>query len=386
MKVFCLGGAGKICSEAVRDLVQFSDAEQITIGDPNADAARSLIEELNDDRVDYVDIDITDEQRAIAILEGYDIVADGTTIKLNEVSTECIAHAGCHGVNLNGFGAEYQFDALFRKNDRIHVPGFGMTPGITDMMVRFAADQMERVGIVRVSHGAFRPIAFSPSITETTIFEYDPSLASRVVFEDGEFKQVPPFARERIIELPEPYGRHPQWIIPHAETRTVYEYLKDKGIRLIETRGTWPPKNMLLVRALYEWGFLGNDPIEIAGAKIGILDAISRYLQDSEAGTTTDLYGYALHVQVVGTNQGMKRQFTLTHTHPSSDGSVSGWEQLRAYTRCVGIPLSIAVDLIVRGRSQDIGVVIPERAFKPDEVFRELDKRQILIHIGQKNL
>ena len=143
---------------------------------------------------------------------------------------------------------------------------------------------------------------------------------------------------------------------------------------------------MLLVRALYEWGFLGNDPIEIAGAKIGILDAVSRYLQDSEAGTTTDLYGYALHVQVVGTNQGVKRQFTLTHTHPSSDGSVSGWEQLRAYTRCVGIPLSIAVDLIVRGRSQDIGVVIPERAFKPDEVFRELDKRQILIHIGQENL
>ena len=51
MKVFCLGGAGKICSEAVRDLVQFSDAEQITIGDPNADAARSLIEELNDNRL-----------------------------------------------------------------------------------------------------------------------------------------------------------------------------------------------------------------------------------------------------------------------------------------------------------------------------------------------
>ena len=386
MNIFCLGGAGKICSEAVRDLVQFSDAEKITIGDPDANVARILIDELHDNRVDYVDIDITDKKSAVAILEGYDIVMDGTTINLNEVSTECIAKAGCHGINLNGFGAEYQFDAIFKRNGKMHVPGFGMTPGITDMMVRFAADQMERVEIVRVSHGAFRPIAFSPSITETTIFEYDPSLESRVVFEDGEFKQVPPFARERIIELPEPYGRHPQWIIPHSETRTVYEYLKDKGIRLIETRGTWPPKNMMLVRTLYEWGFLGNDPIEVEGRKIGILDAVSRYLQGSEEGKTTDLYGYALHVQVIGTKQGKKKEFTLTHTHPSSDGSVPGWEKLRAYTKCVGIPLSIAVDLIARGSSQGSGVVIPERAFKPDEVFRELGKRQIIVHIGQENL
>ena len=31
---------------------------------------------------------------------------DGTTIALNGISTACIAEAGCHGVNLNGFGEE----------------------------------------------------------------------------------------------------------------------------------------------------------------------------------------------------------------------------------------------------------------------------------------
>lgn len=384
MNVFCLGGAGKICSEAVRDLVQYSQVDKITIGDPNAPAAQALIEELNDARVDYVDIDITDKKRAISILKAYDIVMDGTTINLNPISTECIARAGCHGVNLNGFGAEYQFDARFKENKRIHVPGFGMTPGITDMMVRFAADQLETVQVVRVSHGAFRPIAFSPSIMETTIYEYDPALESRVIFEDGVFKPVPPFARERVIELPEPFGAHPQWIIPHAETRTVWEYLKDKGIRLIETRGTWPPKNMLLVRALYEWGFLRNTPIEVAGNKIGVLDVLSQYLQNSREGTTTDLYGYALHVQVIGTQQDKPIEFTLTHMHPASDGSVPGWEKLRAYTKCVGIPMGIAVDLIARGRAQGTGVVIPERAFIPSEVFAALQERQILIHV-QKN-
>ncbi len=386
MKVFCLGGAGKICGEAVRDLAEYSDVDRITIGDPNADAARILIDDLGDDRLDYVDIDVTDTERAVSILEGYDVVMDGTTITLNGFSTECIAKAGCHGINLNGFGAEYPFDGLFRQNNRIHVPGFGMTPGTTDMMVRFAADQMEAVEIVRVSHGAFRPIAFSPSITETTVVEYDPNLEDRVVFEDGEFKQVPPFSRERMIDLPEPYGSHPQWIIPHSETRTVHEYLKDKGIRLIETRGTWPPRNMLLVRALYEWGILNNAPIDVEGKRIGVMDAVSRYLQGSEVGTTTDLYGYALHVEVVGTKEGKKTRNILTHTHPASDGSVAGWEKLRAYTRCVGIPLGIATHLIAKGRSQGTGVVIPEKAFDPGEVFRELAKRQIMIHVEEEEL
>ena len=129
-----------------------------------------------------------------------------------------------------------------------------MTPGITDMMVKYAADQLETVDTVRVSHGAFRPIAFSAAITETTTYEYDPNLPGRVVYEDGRFIQVPPFARPRNIELPEPYGTHPEYIIPHAETKTVAKYLANKGVKLIEVRGTWPPKNMELIKALYEWG------------------------------------------------------------------------------------------------------------------------------------
>jgi hypothetical protein len=74
-----------------------------------------------------------------------------------------------------------------------------------------------------------------------TTYEYDPDLPGRVVFECGRFIQVPPFARQRDIALPEPFGTHPQWVIPHAETITASDYLKEKGVDLIEVRGTCPP-------------------------------------------------------------------------------------------------------------------------------------------------
>lgn len=67
--------------------------------------------------------------------------------------------------------------------------------------------------------------------------------------------------------------------------------------------------------------------------------------------------------------------------HPLSDGSIVGWENLRAYTRNVGIPFGIATELIANGNVNKMGVVTPEEAFEnPQLVFDELEKRGIYIH------
>ncbi|KZE47171.1 saccharopine dehydrogenase [Brevibacillus parabrevis] len=380
MKVLCLGGAGRICRESILDLVQYSSFEKITVADFNETEGRKIVESLQDPRVDFIQINVLDREDTVNKMRGYDIVMDGTTITLNGLSTACIAEAGCHGVNLNGFGAEEASDHIFKQNGKTCVPGFGMTPGVTQMMAMHAANQLDRVESVRVSHGAFRPIAFSRSIAETTTYEYDPLLPGRVVYENGEFIQVPPFARPREIQLPEPYGKTVQYIIPHAETKTLATALADKHVQLIEVRGTWPAKNMQLVRALYDWGFMRNDKISINGKEIGILDCISEYLFHSTEGQETELYGYSLHVEVVGEKDGQRVQHVLYHTHPASDGSVEGWEKLRAYTRNVGIPMAIATEMIAKGMVKKTGVLIPEDAFDPAEVFAELEKRGIYIH------
>jgi saccharopine dehydrogenase-like NADP-dependent oxidoreductase len=381
MQVCCLGGAGRICREAALDMLRFSECERLTLADIDERAGSQVVEWLGDPRAEFRHIDVREEEAAVAALAGYDVVMDGTAISLNDVSTRCIARAGSHGINLNGFGKEYAYDAQFKRAGRVHVPGFGMTPGTTNMMAVQAAQQVDTVDSVRVSHGAFRPIAFSRSIAETTTYEYDPALPDRVVFEDGEFVKVPPFARPRAVALPQPYGTHTQYIIPHSETRTLAEFLADRGLRLIEVRGTWPPANMRLIRALHEWGLLQNPRVEMAGGPVGVLDVIAEYLVQSEIGTTTELYGYALHVELEGTRDGQLVRHTLTHTHPPSDGSVPEWAGLRAYTRNVGIPMAIGAQLIAGGRIHDVaGVVIPERVFRPADVFAELARRDIRIH------
>lgn len=380
MKVFCLGAAGRISRESVLDLVQYSDFDTITIGDYNYEEALRVAQWLNDSRVSVVKIDVNKTDEAAALMQGYDVVMDGTQITLNGKSTECIAKAGCHGVNLNGFGEENQWDGLFRRAGKACVPGFGMTPGTTQMMAMHLANQLDTVEEVYVSHGAFRPFAFSKSITETTTYEYDPDLPSRVVFEDGQFLQVKPFARPRRVKLPEPYGDTVQYIIPHSETVTLAQALKDKGVRRIEVRGTWPQQNMNLVRGLYDYGILRNPKVRVGDTEVGLMTLIGDYLVESEQGKTTELYGYALHVEVIGTKNGQRKQGILYHTHPASDGSVPGWEGLRAYTRNVGIPLAIAAEQLAKGAVRKTGVLIPEEAFDPAVIFAELEKRGIQMH------
>jgi saccharopine dehydrogenase-like NADP-dependent oxidoreductase len=380
MKILCLGAGGKISRESAYDLVKYSNFKKITIADYNEDVGREVVKWLDDSRVDFLKIDVNDFPATTESIKNYDLVMDGTTISLNDRSTAAIAAAGVHGINLNGCGVEWEFDHQFADNGKVCVPGMGMTPGITNLMARHAADHLETVDTIRISHGAFRPVAFSSAIAETTRMEYDPDLPSRVVYENGQFVQVPPFARPMKIELPPPFGSHTQYIIPHAETMTLPKSLADKQVRLIEVRGTWPPKNMALIRTLFDWGIMRNDKIDVDGVRVGILDAITCYLLGSREGQTTDLYGYALHVEVTGSREGKKMRHILTHTHPASDGSVKHWEKLRAYTRCVGIPMSIGAQMIARGRVSGAGVIAPELAFEPSAVFAELKKRRIMVH------
>ena len=380
MKVFCLGAAGRISRESVMDLVQYSDFDTITIGDYNVEEAEKVAQWLDDDGVDVVKEDVNDVEATAQLMRGYDVVMDGTQITLNGRSTECIAKAGCSGVNLNGFGEENQWNELFESAGKACVPGFGMTPGVTQMMAMHLSNQLDTVEEVYVSHGAFRPFAFSKSITETTTYEYDPELKSRVVFEDGEFIQVPPFARPREIKLPQPYGDTVQYIIPHSETITLSQALKDKGVRLIEVRGTWPKQNMTLVRGLYDYGILRNPEIQVGNQKVGLMTLIGDYLVNSEEGKKTELYGYSLHVEVAGIKDGVKKRGIIYHTHPASDGSVKDWEGLRAYTKNVGIPLSIAAQLLAQGKVKSSGILIPENAFEPEIIFKELKKRDIFMH------
>ncbi len=205
MKILCVGGAGQICRESIKDLVEFSDFKMITIADINEVAAREVIDEISDARVDFVKFDVTDTEKAIETIKRYDVVMASMPIKFDELVVDTVIKAGVSGLDITGMGGTYfDYDEQAKEAGIIYVPGVGMTPGTTNILTRYAADQMDKMDEIYISHGAFRAIAYSPGLSSTTFLEYDPNLPGRVVYDNGEYIHVPPFSLEKMVELPEP--------------------------------------------------------------------------------------------------------------------------------------------------------------------------------------
>ena len=65
MKVLSLGGAGAVCQHATRDLAQFSDFDEIAIGDYDVAAAEKLAAEIGDPRLRVVQVDAEDHDELV---------------------------------------------------------------------------------------------------------------------------------------------------------------------------------------------------------------------------------------------------------------------------------------------------------------------------------
>ena len=75
MKVLSLGGAGAVCQHATRDLAEFSDYDEIVIGDYDTDAAEKLAAEIGDPRLKVLKVNAEDYDELVKAFKGFDAEA-----------------------------------------------------------------------------------------------------------------------------------------------------------------------------------------------------------------------------------------------------------------------------------------------------------------------
>ena len=68
MKILSLGGAGAVCQHATRDLAEFSDFDEIVIGEKNISAAEKLAAGIGDSRLRVLEVDANDYDGLIKAL------------------------------------------------------------------------------------------------------------------------------------------------------------------------------------------------------------------------------------------------------------------------------------------------------------------------------
>jgi saccharopine dehydrogenase-like NADP-dependent oxidoreductase len=153
-------------------------------------------------------------------------------------------------------------------------------------------------------------------------------------------------------------------------TRDLAEYSN------FDVRGCFAPQVMSLMRAMLDAGLFSTEEIELDGLKTTPLKLIADLLLQLPETRKSPVWAYGLVVEVVGEREGCKITCTYTNEHPSQQE----WGVPAAYAKNVGIPLSIAVQMLANGQCQGVGVRPPELAIPAQPFFDELARRGIKIY------
>jgi lysine 6-dehydrogenase len=373
MKVLSLGGAGAVCQHATRDLAEFSDFDEIVVGETNVARAQELVAEIGDPRLKVLQIDAQDYGGMVQSFREFDVILNGLPWKYDLAVTRACVEAGVSGLDVSTEEDQWDYNAAAREKDIVFVPGMGATPGITNAMARRGADLLDAVDEIQINFAAFRCPAPSPGLLTTFLWEFHPKTESRYYYRDGEFHWTGPFEGLKTVDFPGPIGQQEVCYIPHPETRTMPKSL---GARAVSVHGCFPPHAMRLAKALLESGLYSEEKITVKGLETTALEMIYDILLQLPESKETPLWAYGLVVEVFGTKDGRDLKCTFWNRHPPQEE----WGGKAAYYKNIAIPLSIGVQMIARGDITARGVVPPETAITPEIFFGELAKRRIEIH------
>ena len=373
-KIFILGAVGAMCIEATRDLIETSGYDEFMLADMNLDKCNEVKNEFKEKNIKTMKIDATDSAALKAAFAGYDFVMNGLAFGIAEPSIKACMEMKIPTILLDDFEQDYYVEG-WDKSGTLCAAGVGMTPGMTDMMARWAVDRLDSVERINVSWASMRPIAISPGLVLTTFWEMHPEEKGRAYFENGKMHPQPPLKESKRVEFGKHVGPLDVYYVPHPETLRLSQLVD--GIKKVVTMGTWPPIEMELLKQLIDFGVFDKKEIMHKGQPYNTQDLFGDLLYQLPRGTKTELWGYALHVETIGKRGDKDVRYVLKTEHP--DQKVWGGE--RAFAKNVAIPMSIGTQMMINGHAKlDKGYHVAYEIFDPELFFKEMEKRGISTH------
>ena len=292
MIITLLGGAGMMGAGIVRDLVSdraIIDIETIRVYDAAPDRMAALARELGDPRIELADFDATDPASLRAAIDGADICINCVPTLLGfqmDIFEAALAEKVAY-VDLGGLGT-YTVKQLaeherFRAAGVAAVIGAGADPGMSNVICRAVADELDEIESIRLYWaaelvGPENPVLVPPYSVSTVLAEY---AHESTQFYDGKHVTCPPMSGREMLDLPEPWGRCEFMHSPHSEQLTVplADGIREKGIREFSWKLHLPHREHEAWVGLVKAGFGDFDePVEIGGVKVRPLDVLNKVI------------------------------------------------------------------------------------------------------------
>jgi len=383
MRIFVLGGAGKMGCISVQSLALDDRVDEVIIADINTEQAQIVADYIDSPKIKIQKVDINDEENFVKSLDGSDVCLNATVYYTNLAVMEACLKAGVHYTDMGGlfYGTREQL----KLHDRFAAGGvsavlcMGSAPGIPNIQTRYAAERLDTIESIKIYDGIKPPppddLRFSYAVP--TIL--DELTVDPMVFENGEFVAKPPLSGFEDYWFEPPLGMIPMHLSLHSEVATLPVTFKDMGVKNCFFKiNYWgmAQKTVEKVRVLADFGFDGKESIEVNGNLIAPRDLMISLLS-GYVYSVTDLlappaskppdWAKEIVTEIRGTKDGKEITYRL--------GTLTCKGALPT-----GLAPAIAAIWLAEGRVSP-GVYPPEASLDPEAFFKELEKREVITQV-----
>ncbi len=156
-----------------------------------------------------------------------------------------------------------EIDSLAKEAGITILTGMGSDPGTNNVIVRWYADQLDRVDEI--------DLFWVVSIAELSGAAWDHSLHMTLgripQYLDGKLEYVEGGTGEEVAQFLEPLGTCVVRYVGHPQPLTIPRYIK--GVKKVVVKGALIPSWVdQLIKEQKETGFLSKEPIEVRGTKV----------------------------------------------------------------------------------------------------------------------
>lgn len=393
-----LGGYGAQGQVICRELVKHPKVSEVICAGRRLEQAKRFVSRCKSEKLLASRIDLDNVNEARAAVKNVDLVINAASYIYNLRLIKVCAASGVNYQDLasawsietmdlpldKAIEKELEFDQNFKDVGTVALISTGQDPGITDAIAGYAADNLDHLYEVCMKDCSILKAKEIVSTWAPDLLWRD-MINNPIIFENGEFRRVPPFSGEEIYVFPDPIGSQPCYHHLHEEPVTMPMYLKD--LKYVEFKMCGP--DMPFAKAIFDYGLAKKEPIEVKGVKVAPLDVFlaltPRALTPEEIekkianGILQDEISCIL-LDIKGKRKGreVKSTFYTMLTLKEANRRMPG---VTATSYYVGIGAEVFTEIIAEGKITTKGVVAPE-ALTPEEkkaVIQRLDKKGIKI-------
>jgi saccharopine dehydrogenase-like NADP-dependent oxidoreductase len=366
LKVLILG-VGVQGSVIASELVKDSEVTDMKLADIDLERAKRLAARLKSKKVHTYRVDASNVDDVANVGRGMDVIVIATTysLKFNINVMEAALKCGANYQDLASDSlAQLELSNRWKEARLTALINTGASPGITNVLAAHVADRLDRVEEIRVrlaGKAVKEPKEYVPTWSPETAWA---DMASEsMVYEDGEYKAVPPFGGEEVYTFPSPIGPQTVYGHEHEEPGTLPHFI-GKGVKYVDFKMGGP--DFPLAKAIVELGLMNDNPIDVKGAKVAPRDVFLALLpptlppEEMESRNKAGLLGesvWCLLVEVIGEKTDEKMTYTLYGVIRQAPDA--------PLIPITGISAAIFTKMLGKGKIETKGVIAPE-ALEPE--------------------